>query len=128
MKAIINWEIDGSSTIHTNRKENNYVGQYTMIDRATCANYAELRFYCTQSRAYACFWLFGREKGCISGGAYAGGYGYHRKSAAAENAFKRAGIRLDAPIGGYGDGAVRDALEAIGRACGIDPVIIEAHA
>lgn len=128
MTAIINWEINGSTTIHTNRKENNYVGQYTMIDRATCANYAELRFYCTNSRAYACFWLFGREKGSVSGGAYAGGYGYHRKSAAAANAFEHAGITFDEDIAGRGDGAVRDALEAIGRACGIDPVIIEAHA
>lgn len=128
MEAIINWEKDGSNTIHSNRKENNYIGQYTMIDRTTCANYAELRFYATPSRSYACFWLYGREKGCVSGGAYAGGYGYHRKSAAAEEAFLRAGIRLDSHIGGHGDGAITEALTAIGHACGIDPVIIEAHA
>lgn len=128
MNAIINWEKDGSNTIHSNRKENRYTGQYTLLDRSTCSSYAELRFYVTPSRSYACFWLNGRKNGYISAGAYADGYGYHRASEAASRAFKRAGITLNKSIGGYGDDAIREALEAIGRACGIDPVIIEAHA
>lgn len=128
MTISINWNTDGRETISTNRKESNYIGQYTLLDRATCSVYGELRFYSTPSRSYACFWLFGREKGCICGGSFAGGYGYHRKSAAAERAFRVAGITLDQSISGAGDAAIREALESIGYACGIDPVVIEAHA
>lgn len=128
MSINIDWNTDGHETICSNRKEANYVGQYTLLDRATCAVYGELRFYATASRSYACFWLNGREKGCICGGSFAGGYGYHRKSAAAERAFRVAGVTLEPSISGVGDAAIREALEAIGCACGIDPVVIEAHA
>lgn len=65
---------------------------------------------------------------CNNGGAYAGGYGYHRASAAADAAIKRAGITLSDSISGIGDAAIRDALKAIGVACGISPVVIDAHA
>jgi hypothetical protein len=128
MTISINWNTDGRETIGTNRKESNYIGQYTLLDRASCSVYGELRFYATPSRSYACFWLFGREKGCICGGSFAGGYGYHRKSAAAERAFRVAGITLDQSISGVGDAAIREALLSIGHACGIDPIVIEAHA
>ena len=118
MIANINWnqgtEYKG---IASNRKENHFFMQYTLLDRKSCTVYGELRFYATQSRHYACFWLYGRERGCLAGGGYAGGYGYHRGSAAAW-----------AAISGVGWEAVREALEAIGTACGIDPVVIEAHA
>lgn len=128
MKASINWTPDNENTVSSNRKDNHYIGQYTLLDKNTCEVWAELRLYATASRHYACFWLFGRENGCISGGAYAGGYGYHRASAAANVAMQRAGITLSANISGVGDSAIRDALQAVGVACGIDPVVIEAHA
>ena len=126
--ATINWNSDKSNTISNNRKEKNYIGQYTLLDKNTCEVWAELRLYATPSRHYACFWLFGRDNGCLCGGAYAGGYGYHRASAAADAAIKRTGITLSDSISGRGDSAIRDALKAIGAACGIDPVVIDAHA
>ena len=128
INASINWTPGNANTISSNRKESNYIGQYTLLDKKTCAVWAELRLYATPSRHYACFWLFGRENGCISGGAYAGGYGYHRASAAANAAMQRAGITLSDNMSGVGDAAIRDALRAVGVACGIDPVVIEAHA
>lgn len=128
INASINWTAKTENTINNNRKGNNYIGQYTLLDKKTCAVWAELRLYATPSRHYACVWLFGRENGCISGGAYAGGYGYHRASAAADAAIKRAGITLSESISGRGDTAIIDALTAIGVACGINPVVIEAHA
>lgn len=126
--ATINWGSGESNTIASNRKENNYIGQYTLLDKNTCEVWAELRLYATPSRHYACFWLFGRKNGCISGGAYAGGYGYHRASAAAGAAIKRAGITLSDSISGVGDSAIKEALKAIGVACGINPVVIDSHA
>ena len=45
----------------------------------------------------------------------AGGYGYCKKSAAMGQAFEWAGIKLAKPINGVGEGAMREALEAIAK-------------
>jgi hypothetical protein len=64
----------------------------------------------------------------VSGRGQAGGYGYHKPSAAIDAAIRSAGITLEytdsadkgrkADISGVGDEAIREALEAIARACG----------
>jgi hypothetical protein len=60
----------------------------------------------------------------VSGRGQAGGYGYHKPSAAIDAAIRSAGITLTredgkrADISGVGDEAIREALEAIARACG----------
>ncbi|MFX5068880.1 hypothetical protein ABTC68_19770, partial [Acinetobacter baumannii] len=46
----------------------------------------------------------------------AGGYGYHKPSAALADAISDAGIRLSRSISGCGDDVMRDACEAIARA------------
>ena len=51
-----------------------------------------------------------------SGHGKAGGYGYHKESAALQEAIESAGIKLRSPIDGAGDSAVRGAMEAINRA------------
>lgn len=66
------------------------------------------------SRIYASIWVSGR----YSGHGYAGGYGYHKASAAAQTAIRSAGITLSAPIDGRGDSAIEGALGAIARALG----------
>ena len=48
-----------------------------------------------------------------SGTGSAGGYGYHRPSAAASEAIRNAGIELDQNISGRGDSAIEDAVKAI---------------
>lgn len=46
----------------------------------------------------------------------AGGYGYHKLSAALDDAITSAGIKLNMAISGVGDGAMDRALLAIGKA------------
>lgn len=72
----------------------------------------------TPSRAYASVWL--KVPGDWRGGhGHAGGYGYHRGSAAVNRALKAAGVRLDDDIEGRGDsaypGAIAAALVALGE-------------
>lgn len=59
-----------------------------------------------------------------SGKGRANGYGYHKESAAIADAIDSAGIKLDVDISGVGDKAIRDALAAIGRACGASQVVV----
>ena len=59
-----------------------------------------------------------------SGTGKAGGYGYHKASAAISEAIRSAGIELDEDISGVGDRAIEDALEAIAQALGFDDCLI----
>ena len=66
-----------------------------------------------------------------SGKGTASGYGYHKPSAAIDAALTSAGIELiDSKTGnrvtidGVGDSAIEDAFTAIGKACGLDSVLI----
>ena len=54
----------------------------------------------------------------VSGHGHAGGYGYDKKSAAFQAACDSAGIELSQQVDGRGDGAVREALFAVGLALG----------
>lgn len=72
------------------------------------------------SKVYASIWLRGGNY--ASGTGSAGGYGYHKASAAAQAAIDSAGITLAQPIYGRGDQAITDALHAIGVMAGFDTV------
>ena len=54
----------------------------------------------------------------VSGRGKAGGYGYHKGSAAFQDACDSAGIELSQPVDGRGNDLVREALLAIGEALG----------
>ena len=56
----------------------------------------------------------------VSGRGVAKGYGYHKASAAFQDACDSAGIELSQPVDGRGDSSVQDALYAIGQALGFD--------
>ena len=71
-----------------------------------------LRIYGTQARNYCCLWVQGNGI-YSSGSGQAGGYGYHRASAAAQAAFETAGIKLKDAIDGRGDSAIKDAVEVL---------------
>lgn len=75
------------------------------------------------SAVYAAIWV---NCGSIytSGKGKAGGYGYHKVSAAIGDAINSAGIMLDTDISGVGDGAIKEALEAIANALGFERVLI----
>ena len=75
----------------------------------------EARIYMSASRnaerMTAILWVHG--KNYASGSGYAGGYGYHKPSAAVGNAIDAAGFALDTHIHGGGESALVDALKAV---------------
>lgn len=56
----------------------------------------------------------------ISGEGAAKGHGYCKLSASFYFALKQAGITLSEPIDGVGEGAIKDAMEAVANALGAD--------
>ena len=56
----------------------------------------------------------------VSGRGKAGGYGYHKASAAFQDACDSAGIELSQPVDGRGNDMVREAILAIGEALGFE--------
>lgn len=83
----------------------------------------DARLGATDSCHYASIWLecfysneeFAYESGYAYGAGKAGGYGYHRASAALESAFRRAGMRFSVGCSGMGESAMRDCLLAAGE-------------
>jgi len=70
------------------------------------------------STVYCSVWIGARGEGYYTGRGQAGGYGYHKTSAAFAAAVRSAGITLERDVAGVGDSAVREAITAIGAACG----------
>ena len=75
------------------------------------------------SVVYASLWITAPDYHG-SGKGKAGGYGYHKESAAIAAAIESAGITLDTDISGVGDGAIKESLEAIASALGFSNVLI----
>lgn len=75
------------------------------------------------STVYASVWINTSEVH-TSGKGKAGGYGYHKVSAAIDDAINSAGIALDTDISGVGNSAILDALTAIANALGFERVLI----
>lgn len=76
----------------------------------------DLRIGQTDTTAYACVWLHVAGYGTYAhGSGKAGGYGYHRSSAAAESAFCSAGMTFNVSFGGCGDSMTREAVQAAGE-------------
>lgn len=110
----------------------NYGGEKEMLasyivvgigpSRSDVDELAVLRIYAgrskSASRVYASVWVHNK----CAGSGWAGGYGYHKSSAAASEALTNAGIKLDEPISGRGDNVIADALHAVGIALGYDTV------
>ena len=69
------------------------------------------------STVYASIWVHSTDHQ-TSGTGKAGGYGYHKESAAIAEAIKSAGIELDKDIAGAGESAIEQALGAIAYALG----------
>ena len=113
----------------SHRKEGNAFYSFSLIDLDKGEESAVLRLYnsASGSRNYACLWIT-REPFYANGSGYAGGYGYHRPSAAAQQAFIGAGVALAEPIDGRGDEAIRGAMLALAAHMGIArPMLLQAH-
>ena len=100
------------------RKDDHYLYEYAVMaimDDYTVKNPVTIRIYGTKARNYAAIWANGNGV-YKSGTGTAGGYGYHKPSAAACEAIYNAGITLDEDINGRGDSAIMEAAEAIAKA------------
>lgn len=83
----------------------------------------DARLGVTDNCHYASIWLntkytdydYYNEYGDARASAKAGGWGYHKASAALESAFRRAGMRFSVGCSGMGESAMRDCLLAAGE-------------
>lgn len=107
------------------RKDNHFRKQISAIainQDGRAYEAVTLRIYGTDSRTYACIWT---KSNCAwdnakdfwrNGSGFAGGWGYHRASAAAQDAMVNAGIELSEDISGRGDTIMENAVYAIAKA------------
>jgi hypothetical protein len=106
---------------HGNKKE--LVSAYSIVGirNGQLKELVTCRAYMGRSRSastvYASVWIK-MPDGFASGHGDAGGYGYHKESAAIAYAIQSAGIDLSEDIAGRGDSAIREALLALGKLAG----------
>lgn len=112
------------------RKEASYYRSLVLVDTAKKDVVLDVRFY-GKSATYCCAWLaygYGPNGESARGGAKAGGYGYHKESAAMQAALQAMGMRFAEPFDGVGEQAMNEALEAVAAFLGVkDFMIIKAH-
>lgn len=124
---------------YDNKKEK--VSQYVIIDKNTERRIVDCRVYMgrssNSSTVFCSLWVNIKENkkpktwqyAGTSGTGSAGGYGYHKQSAAVQDALTSAGIELYNAdktrryIDGVGDSAIREALLAVAYAAGYNSVI-----
>jgi hypothetical protein len=98
------------------RKESGFYRQLSALDPRDGSAIVTARFYWPgrdgASNCYCCVWIHG-DKMHGAGSGKAGGYGYHKESAALLSALNAAGAYVSEDIGGRGDRAMRDALTAL---------------
>lgn len=97
------------------RKENHFDGSYMVVDMTNGNVKIDLRLYSTQNTSYACVW-FGHNGDMANGSGKAGGWGYHRPSAAAFAAFYSAGVFIS---DFSGTGQIVEALEMLAAELGL---------
>lgn len=113
------------------RKEKNFMHSYILVicEDNKMKEIAEMRIYGTNAMNYACLWVHDSKNDIYcNGSGRAGGYGYHRPSAAASDAFLKAGIKLSESISGRGGQMIGISLNALAKHLGYENImIIEAH-
>lgn len=134
-QSVLDFSPRQSERIHMDRKESSFRRQLSLVDLDGGREAATVRFYGNGSRAYCCAWFNGLHHYGYTGGAmsargsgWAGGYGYHRDSAALSVALKDAGFTLAEPFDGTGETGETAALHAIAEHLGIKrALIVSAH-
>ena len=138
MKAIFDRKKNQNSAVNRNGDRELTQRIVVLDDSGTKRKLVDCRFYMGRSRnasvVYCSLWLTGTvssENVWVSGSGKAGGHGYHKTSAAMQNAITAAGFTLVendgvtlSPIDGRGDGAMRDAAIALAAALGYNDVIL----
>lgn len=138
MQSVVTFEPrETSKNIESYRREKSFYQQWTLIDLDKGVDVITVRFYGPGSTVYCVAWVSlwrhgfpaAGSTGSCRGHGKAGGYGYHKASAAMSEALADAGFTLAESISGVGESAMRKALEAIARHAGIArPYIHQAHA
>ena len=130
MNAVLPKEPVFNARQPENKETVNHLDVVT-IKKGEIVNPVTARFYMGRSSSasvvYCCLWVDGR----YSGRGQAGGYGYHKESAALQEAIKSVGIQLkgdpygregkeggNCSIHGIGQQGMELALKAIARAAG----------
>lgn len=123
--------------VQSYRKEKSFHEEWSLIDLDMGQDVLTVRFYGSGMTVYCVAWVslwrHGIDKagltGTCRGCGKAGGYGYHKASAAMEEALEDAGFILSESISGVGETAMRAALQAIADHVGIKrPMIHQSHA
>jgi hypothetical protein len=126
MKAVSHCEMNNGKNYHGERELHEAYSVVAVI-KGELKEVVTARIYVGRSRqserVYASIWVHG-PRFATAGNGWAGGWGYHKVSAALQEAISSAGIVLQndegkrTAIDGCGDSAMRNALEAIARAAG----------
>jgi hypothetical protein len=130
MQAIITNQVSNAIN-YGNKKE--MVSAYSAVGviNGELREVVTVRCYMGRSSSasvvYASIWVH-TPNGYTGGKGKAGGYGYCKESAAIGEAITSAGIELSQSIDGRGVSAIREAMEAIAIACGVNgEVLIITH-
>lgn len=115
--------------------EKEQVNRIVLIDKKSEKQVVDARFYMASGRnaptVYCSIWVYTKDGKGFTGHGKAGGYGYHKESAALADAIESAGIELwgdqynrtkspkqRAHISGCGETAMHDACNAIAYTAG----------
>lgn len=107
------------------RQEKHFYNGYKVVTivNGEMVELVDARLGATNSCHYASVWLnmryydndYYNTCGSARGAGKAGGYGYHRASAALDSALCRAGMRFSVGCSGMGESAMRDCLMCAGE-------------
>lgn len=131
--------------VTANRKESSFYREVSALVPSvypdSFRSVVTVRFYGAGTTVYCCVWIHTRDaRGTIGAGAKAGGYGYHKESAALAAALDRAGVQLESQsepgeryqpggLSARGDSAILEVVKAVARAAGAPRARIhKAHA
>lgn len=111
--------------IESFRKEKGFVAEFALIDIDKGESVILSRIYRTPSTSYCITWINGSvTRSAARGYGKASGYGYHRDSAAMCESLTQCGVKLVEPIGGRGEGAMKDALKSLAVELGVARAMI----
>lgn len=107
------------------------VNQLRFVTKDTLDTVVDARWWMSKSSSasvvYCSVWVSPPVSSPLpitTGKGTAGGGGYHKESAALEEAFDSAGIRFEEPFGGTGEAAMKAAIEAVAAYIGVEGKVI----
>lgn len=123
-------------SISSFRRESSFWQEWALLDLDTARSVVTARFYGSGPTVYCVTWFHDLHRygyadlaWSVRGYGKAGGYGYHKQSAAFAEALQRAGVSLAENVAGVGETAMQDAMEALAKHLGIARHMVhKAHA